>query len=96
MNGRRGRQRMVIPFLLPAFLLYTVFFVYPAIQAFWVSLHDWSGFGQSMVYIGMGNYQEMMKDAIFSGLLSSYTLHKCRWRYWYICTGIIFCVDFAA
>jgi len=65
MNGRRGRQRMVIPFLLPAFLLYTVFFVYPAIQAFWVSLHDWSGFGQSMVYIGMGNYQEMMKDTIF-------------------------------
>lgn len=65
MNGRRGRQRMVIPFLLPAFLIYTVFFVYPAIQAFWVSLHDWSGFGQSMVYIGMGNYQEMMKDTIF-------------------------------
>ena len=63
--GRSGRQRMVIPFLLPAFILYTVFFVYPAVQAFWVSLHNWSGFGQTMIYIGMGNYQEMLKDTIF-------------------------------
>jgi ABC-type sugar transport system permease subunit len=63
--GRSGRQRMVIPFLLPAFILYTVFFVYPAVQAFWVSLHDWSGFGQNMVYIGLGNYREMLKDTIF-------------------------------
>jgi ABC-type sugar transport system permease subunit len=63
--GRSGRQRMVIPFLLPAFILYTVFFVYPAVQAFWVSLHNWSGFGQNMIYIGLGNYQEMLKDTIF-------------------------------
>jgi len=63
--GRSGRQRMVIPFLLPAFILYTVFFVYPAIQAFWVSLHEWSGFGKTMIYIGLGNYQEMLQDKIF-------------------------------
>ncbi len=63
--GRSGRSRMVIPFILPALVLYTLFFVYPAVQAFWVSLHDWTGFGKQMVYIGLGNYQEMLKDSIF-------------------------------
>jgi ABC-type sugar transport system permease subunit len=63
--GRSGRPRMVIPFILPALIMYTVFFVYPAIQAFWVSLHNWTGFSKKMVYIGLGNYQEMLKDSIF-------------------------------
>jgi len=67
--GRRGRQRLVVPFILPALVLYSVFFVYPAIRAFWVSLHDWSGFGGTMVYIGLGNYGEMLKDHIFWGSL---------------------------
>jgi len=67
--GRRGRQRLVIPFILPALVLYSVFFVYPAIRAFWVSLHDWSGFGGNMVYIGLGNYREMLKDTVFGGAL---------------------------
>lgn len=63
--GRRGRQKLVIPFLLPALILYTVFFVYPAIQAIWVSLHDWTGFGSNMKFIGLGNYAEMLRDTIF-------------------------------
>lgn len=63
--GRRGRQGLVIPFILPAFIVYTLVFVYPAIRAFWVSLHNWSGFGQNMVYVGLGNYREMIKDTVF-------------------------------
>ena len=58
---------MVIPFILPAFVLYTVLFVYPAIRAVWVSLHDWSGFGNTMVFVGLGNYREMLQDSIFWG-----------------------------
>ncbi len=67
--GRRGRQRLVGPFILPALILYTLFFVYPALEAFRVSLHDWTGFGGNMVYIGLGNYKEMLKDNIFWGSL---------------------------
>ncbi len=63
--GRSGRRKMVIPFILPALVFYTAFFVYPAIQAFWVSLHNWSGFGKQMIFIGLGNYQEMLKDNVF-------------------------------
>lgn len=63
--GRRGRRRLVIPFILPAFAVYTIIFVYPALQAVWVSLHDWNGFASKMTFIGLGNYVEMFKDRIF-------------------------------
>jgi ABC-type sugar transport system permease subunit len=67
--SRSGKRSVVLPFILPALVVYTLFFVYPAIQALWVSLHDWSGFGKNMVYIGLGNYQEMSRDPIFWGAL---------------------------
>lgn len=67
--GRPGRQRIVVPFLLPALLVYTLLFIIPAVWAVWVSLHDWSGFGKNMVYVGFGNYVEMSRDPIFWGAL---------------------------
>src|SRR5579863_744962 len=67
--GRPGRGRIVVPFILPAFLVYTLLFVVPAVWALWVSLHDWSGFGKNMAYVGLGNYVEMSRDPIFWGAL---------------------------
>ncbi len=63
--GRRGRRTIVIPFLLPALIFYGYFFVYPAIQALWVSLHSWSGFTPRMEFIGLRNFWELSKDPIF-------------------------------
>jgi ABC-type sugar transport system permease subunit len=63
--GRRGRQALVLPFVLPALIIYSIFFMYPALRAFWVSLHKWSGFGANMVYVGPGNYLEMLRDSLF-------------------------------
>lgn len=62
---RRGRKKIVIPFLLPALLIYTVIFVYPATDALRVSLYQWTGFTESMVYVGFGNYQRMLNDPTF-------------------------------
>jgi ABC-type sugar transport system permease subunit len=45
--------------------MYSFFFIYPAIQAFWVSLHEWNGYSANMVFIGLGNYQELLVDSIF-------------------------------
>jgi ABC-type sugar transport system permease subunit len=67
--GRRGQRSIILPFILPAFLIYSILFILPAVQALWVSLHDWTGFGKNMVYIGMRNYQEMSNDPIFWGAL---------------------------
>lgn len=64
-RGRPGRRKIVIPFLLPALLVYTLIFIYPAIDALRVSLHEWNGFSEQMTYIGLGNYRRMIADPTF-------------------------------
>jgi ABC-type sugar transport system permease subunit len=62
-------KRIVIPFLAPAVILYLVFFVYPAVQSLWVSLHDWSGFTRDMKFIGLRNFVELTADRTFQRVL---------------------------
>ena len=62
-------KRIIVPFLAPALALYLVFFLYPAVQSLWVSLHDWSGFTRDMRFIGLRNFQEVLKDRIFHRVL---------------------------
>jgi ABC-type sugar transport system permease subunit len=59
------RTRMIVLFLLPAGILYLFFFLVPAAWAFYFSVFDWSGFGEAKVFIGLGNYAELMKDSLF-------------------------------
>jgi len=63
--GRKRKGRMVISFLLPAVTMYAVFFVYPAIRALWVSLHDWSGFTRHMTFVGLENFKELFTTDVF-------------------------------
>ena len=56
---------MIILFLAPVLVLYIVFFVYPAIRAFYVSMFDWSGFTPDMDFVGLGNFIELSKDSRF-------------------------------
>ena len=56
---------MVAMFLLPALLLYTTFFVFPALRAIYVSLFDWTGFGSAMRFVGLDNYHEIARDPVF-------------------------------
>jgi ABC-type sugar transport system permease subunit len=62
--GRKGRNVVVLPFLAPALILYTAFLVVPGLQAFYVSLTDWSGFGAS-TFIGLKNFVELANDSEF-------------------------------
>lgn len=59
------RKRMIFLFLLPASFLYLVFFLFPAVWAFYFSVFNWSGFGESRIFIGLGNYLELMNDDLF-------------------------------
>lgn len=64
MRGRTYRN-MTIAFLLPAFLLYSLLFIYPALRAFYVSMNDWSGFTPTMRFVGLANFVELLHDAYF-------------------------------
>ena len=49
----------------PALLLYTGFFVWPALLAFYASLHNWSGFNPTMKFIGLKNFQELFYERLY-------------------------------
>ena len=59
---RRQEIPIILAFLLPTLIIYTYFFIYPSIQAFYISLNDWNGFTTGMTYIGFDNYRELAND----------------------------------
>ena len=61
----RGKYRLIIPFLLPALLLYGLFVVYPYLRAMYVSLTNWSGISPTLRFIGLRNFQRLFQDQYF-------------------------------
>lgn len=55
----KGRKLLVVTFLLPATLLYAVFFLWPAVQSLYYSFFEWSGIGEK-TYVGLRNFQELL------------------------------------
>lgn len=62
---QKSLRRMIILFLSPALLLYLVFFIYPSIRAFYISLFDWDGFSSNMRFVGLANFKELFGDVSF-------------------------------
>jgi len=65
-RAKYNRSQMWIGYLLilPAMVLFAVFFVYALEQAVKYSLMDWSGVGE-MTYIGVQNYVSLLGDQVF-------------------------------
>jgi ABC-type sugar transport system permease subunit len=61
----RVSNRLIFFFLLPATLLYFVFFLAPTIWALGLSFFDSRGFGSGQTFIGLGNYTELLNDTLF-------------------------------
>lgn len=65
-----NKYRLIIPFLAPAILLYSVFVLWPYGQAIYISLTQWSGIAADPTFIGLGNYQRLVSDPFFRNALS--------------------------
>jgi multiple sugar transport system permease protein len=52
-------------FLLPHFLLFAVFLLYPIFRGLQISLFDWKIMLKEQRFIGMANYEALMADAVF-------------------------------
>jgi ABC-type sugar transport system permease subunit len=65
MNRPLWRQRLLIPFLLPALLLYGVFFLYPAFSALKLSFTNLTGFIPEGEYVGVANFAQQINDKVF-------------------------------
>jgi raffinose/stachyose/melibiose transport system permease protein len=51
-------------YLLPGFLLFVLFVMYPLVLTLWYSLHEWAGVG-TPVWTGLKNYLELFQDTLF-------------------------------
>ena len=57
-------------FLFPSILMYVVFMIYPLLRTFYLSLTDWSGFGQAR-HIGLNNFLSIFTDTMFRKALQN-------------------------
>ena len=78
---------MILTFILPVALVYTLLFIYPSVRAFYVSLQDWNGFTSQMKYIGMANFRELMHDSLF--------LQSIRLTFYYMIVGGVLIIGLA-
>lgn len=66
MSKKRKRKNLLagLGFILPFFILYTVFTIWPVIQGVYVSLHKWSLMGK-VKFVGLDNYIKFLGDKKF-------------------------------
>ncbi|OEH53343.1 sugar ABC transporter permease [Oceanobacillus sp. E9] len=64
MQLTRKSKAAIIIGLLPAFLIYAVFAIYPILQSFYYSLMEWDGF-TDMTFIGLDNFRNLFEDPLF-------------------------------
>lgn len=61
----RARRKLVVPFLLPALVLYIGLFILPSIGSVYISLQNWNGFTSNMKFIGLRNYFQLLHDHLY-------------------------------
>jgi len=74
-NIRRSRRvnveklTTIALFLLPAAVVYTIFVLFPVIQAVYYSVFKWNGLGAPTDFVGLGNFIRVLSDTAFRGAL---------------------------
>ena len=64
---------VVLLFMLPAFVLYTIFFVVPFTRTLYYSFFSWNGMGQA-TFLGLANYIRLVGDELFTAGLGRVTI----------------------
>jgi raffinose/stachyose/melibiose transport system permease protein len=62
---QRSQAWVAAAFLLPAILLLGVFLLYPLLANFRLSFVEWNGLGNTAKYVGLQNWNQLFKDAVF-------------------------------
>ncbi|MCL2375979.1 MAG: sugar ABC transporter permease [Defluviitaleaceae bacterium] len=59
-------EMKIFPYLmlLPMMIIFTMFLFWPALNGFWISLHNWDGLNE-MTFVGIDNYTRLINDRNF-------------------------------
>jgi raffinose/stachyose/melibiose transport system permease protein len=60
-----GRAAVLLLFLPPALLLFTLFVALPMLEAGWYSFFRWNGFGSPSEFVGLRNFRLLLDNADF-------------------------------
>nr|WP_106784804.1 sugar ABC transporter permease [Lysinibacillus timonensis] len=63
-QSKRQKYLFLAFCLLPTFIVFCLFTVYPMIGGVYYSFFDWSGTSSVMEFIGLENYQRIFKDSV--------------------------------
>lgn len=61
----RRRNLWIYAFLLPTFVLYGMYTLYPMVASYWYSLVEWNGFTADQRFVGIDNYRAVLADPMF-------------------------------
>jgi len=62
-----GKRMAIALFLLPALVLYSVFVLFPIVQAVHYSFFKWNGLTPLTDFVGLANYQRAIAEPVFQG-----------------------------
>jgi raffinose/stachyose/melibiose transport system permease protein len=65
-SSRLSQDNLTIGlFLLPSFVLFIVFVIYPIFHSIYYSLFNWKGLGPAVDFIALENYKRILTDRVF-------------------------------
>jgi raffinose/stachyose/melibiose transport system permease protein len=72
-RGSKGGSVLpvLVLFLPPAFLLFTIFVVLPIAEAGWYSFFNWNGYGAPSEFVGLRNYEQLIGTPAFLTALTN-------------------------
>lgn len=56
-------------FVFPAALIFVIFYLIPFIWVFQLGLYEWDGIGPGKIFVGLGNFREILGDRIWWGAM---------------------------
>lgn len=69
MHGNKAMRKSIMwmsaVFIAPALIFYLWLFIYPSLNAFYISFFDWNGFTSKMNFVGLKNFKELVGDFSF-------------------------------
>ncbi len=73
-TGYRRRDYANYWFIVPIFLLFAVFIIYPIVYNFNISGYDWNGVSLTRKAVGLKNYEATLRDPVFWKILKNYAV----------------------